>query len=152
MVAILAVKLMNDTAILSQNGMIGNYLPLAIVIIGGFLTYFFTTTIEKQKQEYELKKQVYFDTLDTIISTRRLFNKRDKIIFKLQEEEKEKALMISLITGSSRGAYNAILEEIEDNMKSLALQRAKIGICSNQKIKNLVNKIVDNIYNNQGTL
>ena len=34
-------------------------------------------------------------------------------------------------------------------MKSLALQRAKIGICSNQRIKTIVDRIVDTIYKDQ---
>jgi hypothetical protein len=39
---------------------------IVIVILGGFVTYHFTTSIDKRKYRRDLKKETYFDLLDLV--------------------------------------------------------------------------------------
>jgi hypothetical protein len=53
------------------------WLSIIVVITGGFITYFVTVQIEKQKREYELKKEIYFGVLDAINEVRRKWSTMD---------------------------------------------------------------------------
>jgi hypothetical protein len=42
---------------------------ILVVILGGIITYYATITIERDKRQYEIKKQVYMDILDASVKT-----------------------------------------------------------------------------------
>jgi hypothetical protein len=56
-----------------------DWLPILVVVVGGLITFFVTSTIEESKRHYELKKQVYFEFIDQITKTRSLIIELRKI-------------------------------------------------------------------------
>ena len=47
-------------------------ISVIVVIIGGYITFTLTMSIERQRNQYELKKAVFFDLIKSIITARRL--------------------------------------------------------------------------------
>ena len=58
--------------------------------MGALITYFVTVKIERQKREYELKKEVYFDVLKVILDLREAYGD-----FNFAKEAKEASFVLN---------------------------------------------------------
>lgn len=61
------------TGKLTQDLKITDWLPLIVVFLAAGFTYFITVTMEKRKHKWELKRQVYFELIDVITWTRKVY-------------------------------------------------------------------------------
>lgn len=43
---------------------ITDWLPLAVVIVGGILTYYTAIVLERRKRKFELKREIYFEAVE----------------------------------------------------------------------------------------
>ena len=48
------------------NPLIVNLLPIVVVLIGSYATFFYANQRDDKRRRYELKKQVYFESLEAI--------------------------------------------------------------------------------------
>jgi hypothetical protein len=127
----------NATIAQSPSNPIKDWLPsiisIAVVIIGGFITYFVTVQIEKQKKEYELKKEVYFGVLNTIVEMRQKWKDLDKLKIQVPVDEKWKDLD-NLKKQALVKDYDTLIRYNRDLEDLLALNRMKIGVCGGHEI------------------
>jgi hypothetical protein len=120
-------------------------LPLLVVIIGAYATYFYAMRIEAKKRQYDLKVKVYFELLDLV--SRIYLNKQN--ICELDSEDNEidiqkrddtflknhkSSLMVSL--ENSKEQYTKALE----NNTSLILILFRLTVVGN-------NEVIENAFN-----
>jgi hypothetical protein len=116
-----------------------DWLPLLVVIIGAYATYFYAIRIEDKKRQYDLKVKVYFELLDLVnqnFSYKRqiykLDSKEDKIDIQKCDEtflkNHKSSLMASL--EDSKELYIKALE----NATSLILILSKLTVVGNKEV------------------
>ncbi len=71
-----------------------NWLPLLVVIIGAFATYFYANRLEDKKNRYDLKVRVYFEALDVVHSLNYLRDQRDMLTKTTPQSEPEKKICV----------------------------------------------------------
>ena len=89
-------------------------IPVLVVFLAAFFTYFITVTIERQKHRRELKSQAYFELLDLITKARKV--ETDSRGGKLLSEEK-KGKDIEIAHALWQLSLKLILREAKNLMK-----------------------------------
>ena len=121
--------ILNATLIQPLQPLWKDWLPaivsVAVVIIGGIITYFVTITIEERKRHYELKKQVYFEFMDQITRARRL----------ILEQKRIESLENYLTKGLDLKENFCQVKDMYPNFDAAKL---KVQVCGSDKIKNLI--------------
>jgi hypothetical protein len=69
--------------------LIANFLPIAVVLLGTYATFFWAKRLEDRKSRYELKQRVYFEVLDMLYSFTKMQERRDILKEQVDAAEKE---------------------------------------------------------------
>jgi len=108
---------------------------VAVVIIGSHLAYIWTGKAEKQKRQYELKKEAYFSALTAIIDIRRRWEDLRKV--KLQHNTQNDLL------DNHTAHDNAQLERKFDELTNqLMLHQMKMKIVASGEINIIFDQIL----------
>ena len=100
-----------------------DFLPLVFLLIGAYLTYYINIKLERNKREYEFKKQTYLELLSSILEN-------NKIVELLNEEN----------------------EKVTDDQQKTALRQFqfilfKLELCNSSKeIQDKIRKITEDEY------
>jgi hypothetical protein len=118
---------------LDPNDWLPSLISIAIVIIGGFITYQSTFRLERQKRRYELKKEVYFNTLSIIVKLRQGLERRRKAA----ETAKE--------IGPQNKAVEDADKELEELVYALKLYQMELRISASLEINKHFEDAIGNI-------
>lgn len=92
------------------------------MIVGGILTYLSTIKIEKDKRQYELRKEVYFDLMSAIIDFRREYEEYELDRTNIVES---KSLIFSTMSHPQ-------IERLKRASALLKLLQMKMEICASK--------------------
>jgi hypothetical protein len=115
-----------------------DWLPILVVIIGGLITYFVTSTIEERKRHFELKKQVYFEFIDQITKAKRL----DAELRRLEQLPSDIGRDLAI------NRQHALITDMRPDFDAAKL---KVQVCGSDKVKILIHDLTlvvdDNLHN-----
>jgi mevalonate kinase len=120
---------------LDPNDWLPSLISIAVVIIGGFITYQSTFRLERQKRRYELKKEVYFNTLNIIVKLRR------------ELERRRKAAEMAKEIGPQNKAIDDADKELEELVYALKLIQLELRISASPEINKHFEDAIENILN-----
>ncbi len=117
-------------------------ISIVVVIIGGFITYSSTISIEERKLQYELKKKAYFDVLDVVPKMDEVMKSWDIYWSNYNSLDRE---MERLQT--DRPNYiqkdKVIVERLKESADLLQSYQIKILICANEDVTTSFDKVMN---------
>jgi hypothetical protein len=105
-------------------------LPLIVVFIGGLITYYVTSSVERNKRQYELKAQIYFEATD--ILTGMLTNQLFDIMTESKDDETSKKIKKELMQ-----------RKITEEITKLSVYLFKISIIGSQETARIFGEIYE---------
>jgi hypothetical protein len=113
------------------------------VVLGGIVTYCFNISLERNKRQFELKKETYFEALDTILKMQRISIKTQQFLRDVTTDPDH------TIQSSERELNNAFYETYD----RLKLINSKLLICNgSKKIKDIINNFLDDWVENKSNV
>jgi hypothetical protein len=122
--------MINATLIPAASNTIKDWLPsiisVAVVLVGGAITYLVTTQIDEKKRRYELRKEVYFEVLSEFFNAKKAFEDLDEA--KELGEPPEKLVYLE--------------KKVIKEHYLLNILRYKLEICANKEVIDIYRRIM----------
>lgn len=137
-------------------------LSIIVVIIGGFTTYITTRSIEREKNLYDLKKSVFFNIMEIVITAKNLMETQTDLFERTKKADIEIAQLKLIQTQSQTNSEDYIKrlknagEEVESRRQEalrlkqefrkyvdmLRLQQMNLAICANDETNHVFVRII----------
>jgi hypothetical protein len=136
---IACLVILNATLVQQNSNCIGNWLPVVtsfiVVILGASITYILNNKLERNKRRYELKRDTYFELLDTLLKLQRVFIDAQRI---LRSKEDKTDDSDHTVKSSEEIVLEKAFSEAYDKLKLL---KVKIQLFDDSKI---IEEIINN--------
>ena len=107
------------------------------IVLGGVVTYFCNISLEKNKRQFELKKETYFEALDILLKMQRISIKTQQLL-KIKTSDSDQT---------------TINNEFYETYDRLKLIKSKLKICNgSKKIEAIINDFLDDWVENKSNV